>query len=219
MTEYDESYEARFFESLVFDDLEQLGIFYDTSHVWREYLSLDHVLEFLSFRYGTGVRDFPSLRELNPKEVDSVPEEDYYYENDLQVDPWSVVLLLRENSEESIGKLLELEEIVSVKGFYADVWSFVVGMKGEVGLTEFLWLLFEGKDSSESEDDLLPHWGPVAVGAACGGNVKLLSYLYEDLLSEEYFDTSEYYCRWTRTALETAIGVHQDAAIEYLEKL
>jgi hypothetical protein len=202
--------EVHLFESLVFDDLEQLGIFYDTSLVWKEFLSSGKILEFLTYRFGLKQvpSDFASLREMNPEEVTTVPDEDYFYENDCSVDPWSAVLLLRGNTEESLGFLLDVMEILFVDDFYLSLWSYVVGSIGSIPLFDFFQHVF-------SEEI----WGPSVVGAACSGNVALLSYIYEEILSEEYFDTSDYYSDWTRMALKLSITTNQKESVEYLESL
>lgn len=252
----------QFWESLVYDDLEQLLFFYQVDQGWQVYLEEELVLGFLCAKYDVDVEKVTTFLELVEEAVQgtgpgresriqerveerltkigndlplveldkkvtgvdtdiyralmdsTVDIEDYIYDTDLYIDNWTIVRVLQNKDIEPLEQLFLVKDRILFDEFSYELWLFVLGHDGTEEMADAFLELF-----SEEEEVQNNAWGPIAIGVAAGENKEMFSYLYEDLLAEEYYDTSEYYTEWTGKARELASKARNVSILNQFENL
>lgn len=202
------NFEPAFWESLIYDDLEELLFFYQVDYKWTTYLEQEEVLQFLNDKYKPEkpATTFLELADgkptINTDLLQRILDEDqdveeYLAENDLVIDPWTVIQILQRKDLDLLIFLTSLKDYIYFSDFTTALWLFVLGHDGTLEMLDvFVQELLQGPFEEE--------WGPVAIGIAMGNNVPMFEYLYEDLFSDEYYDTSDYYKEWTLLARDLA---------------
>lgn len=215
----------RFWESLLYDDLEELHSFFVLDEAWQAFLDQDSVLDFLSLRYDmyTPVSNFVEFyalaqnhgeRRTTPWLDPELDAEDYINETDNLIDIWSLILVLQSRDVQLLENVATVYDYWDIDEASVQLLLFVLGHDGTEEMADLLLKILTDYDVDEYLG-----WGPIAIGLAASGNTEMYSYLYEDLLTEQYYDTFQYYQEWTLFAIRTAKHHHQVQILALLEAL
>jgi hypothetical protein len=201
---------AVFWDSLLFDDLEQLDLFYNINEDWKDFLDEEQVLEFLEIKHeGSKTATYESFGDFYENHSNgrnelfsvftnkSMDIEEYISENEICVDVWTLAQLIESGRMDFISKLLllDIESSIAADDFSVALLLFALGKFATEEIFDFFYY-----NILNVITDFDTSWGPVAIGIALGNNLEMFSTVYEDIFSEDYYDISSYYYQWTVVA-------------------
>jgi hypothetical protein len=191
---------------------EQLHELCSTNEEWRDFLTEANTVEFLCVRFGVKqiTHDlstfFDHIKDTNHDSaiieacLDSkIYIDEFLADNELCVDSWSLIQILKKNNPMLVRKLESVEDNIEMSDYVLNLVLFTIGRFCNVDtVNEFLELEI-CTDITYEEG-----WGPLALGMVTANNVQLFNHIFYDLLLAVCSEDSEYYAEWLHICIMTA---------------